>query len=145
METQSKILVLIWCLISFGSCSEKTSVIWLDDLKIKSFSEGIPAVLPKTNAAGDSMKINGIYFERGVGVQTISVLSFFLDGNARQFTAEVGADDKGNKDVPVKFYVIGDRKILFESNEMRVGDQTQKVNVNLKGIKRLGLLVTDDV
>jgi len=145
METQSKILVLIWCLISFGSCSEKTSVIWLDDLKIKSFSEGIPAVLPKTNAAGDSMKINGIYFERGVGVQTISVLSFFLDGNARQFTAEVGADDKGNKDVPVKFYVIGDRKILFESNEMRVGDQTQKVNVNLKGIKRLGLLVTDEM
>jgi len=145
MGTQSKILVLIWCLICFGSCSEKTTTIWLDDLKIKSFSEGIPAVLPKTNAAGDSMKINGIYFEHGVGVQTISVLSFFLDGNARQFTAEIGADDKGNKDFPVKFYVIGDRKILFESGEIRVGDQAQKVNVNIKGIKRLGLLVADEI
>lgn len=145
MGTQSKLLILIWCLIFLGGCSEKHTSIWLDDLKIKSFSEGIPAVLPKTTASGDSMKMSGIYYNRGVGVQSISVLSFFLNGNAGQFTAEVGADDSGNKEVPVKFYVIGDRKILFESGEMRVGDAPKKVKVNLKGIKRLGLLVTDDV
>lgn len=145
METQSKLLILLWFLIIAGGCSEKTSTIWLDDLKIKSFSEGIPAVLPKTTAYGDSMKMSGMQYDRGIGVQTISVLSFFLNGNARQFTAEVGADDSGNKEVPVKFYVIGDRKILFESGEMRVGDAPRKVKVNLKGIQRLGLLVTDDV
>ncbi|MDO9614572.1 MAG: NPCBM/NEW2 domain-containing protein, partial [Bacteroidota bacterium] len=79
MGTQSKLLVLIWCLTILGGCSEKTTRIWLDDLKIKSFSEGIPAVLPKTTAAGDSMKMRGIYYNRGVGVQSISVLSFFLN------------------------------------------------------------------
>lgn len=126
MGTQSKLLILIWCLIFLGGCSEKHTSIWLDDLKIKSFSEGIPAVLPKTTASGDSMKMSGIYYNRGVGVQSISVLSFFLNGNAGQFTAEVGADDSGNKEVPVKFYVIGDRKILFESGEMRVGDAPKK-------------------
>jgi len=127
------------------SCGRKTTTIWLDDLKIKSFSEGIPAVLPKTTAAGDSMKMAGICFGRGIGVQTISVISFYLNGNAGQFTAVVGADDSGNKEVPVKFYLVGDRKVLFESGEMRVGDAPKKVCVNLKGIKRLGLLVTDEL
>lgn len=57
----------------------------------------------------------------------------------------VGADDKGNKEIPLKFYVIGDQKILFESGEMRIGDPAKKVDVDLTGIVQLGLLVTDDV
>lgn len=137
-------LFMIVILINLISCHEKTTVVWLDDLKIKSFSEGIPAVVAKTCASGDSMKMNGMYYDRGVGAQSISVLAFLLDGNARHFMAEVGADDSGSKTVPVKFYVIGDRKILFESDEMKAGDQPQKVDVSLKGIKQLGLLITHE-
>ncbi len=137
-------LSMIIILLNLISCHEKTTVVWLDDLKIKSFSEGIPAVVAKTCASGDSMKMNGRYYDRGVGAQSISVLAFLLDGNARHFMAEVGADDSGSKTVPVKFYVIGDRKILFESDEMKAGDQPRKVDVSLKGIKRLGLLITHE-
>src|SRR5690606_12241050 len=66
-------------------------------------------------------------------------------GNAKSFTAVMGPDDAGNKDLPLKFYVIGDQKILFESGDMYVGDASQIVNINLKGVKQLGLLVTDAV
>lgn len=136
---------LTWLiLIFFGtnwSLSAQTKSLWLDDLKIKSFSEGIPAVLGKTNAAGDSIKMKGKYFGRGVGVNSTSVLSFFLDGHATEFSALVGVDDKGVKDLPHQFYVIGDRKMLFESGEMKWGDEPKSVKVNLTGIKHLGLLV----
>jgi alpha-galactosidase len=73
------------------------------------------------------------------------VFPFFLNGNARRFTAEVGADDKGNKEIPIRFYVVGDKKVLFESGEMRVGDAAKKIDLDLRGIRRLGLLVTDDI
>ena len=121
--------------------TQTTSGIWLDDLNIKSFSEGIPAVLGKTNASGDSMLIKGVYYQRGVGVNSTSILAFYLNGNAKGFSALVGVDDKGNRSLPHTFYVIGDRKILFKSREMKWGENPQAVNVDLIGIKRLGLLV----
>ena len=134
-------LILICCGVQVSLPAQKTQAIWLDDLPIKSFSEGIPAVLPKTTAAGDSMLINGRYFKHGVGVNATSILAFFLEGKAIEFSALVGVDDKGNKDLPHTFYVIADRKILFDSGEMRWGDAPKPVKVKLEGVQRLGLLV----
>ncbi|HVT84948.1 MAG TPA: NPCBM/NEW2 domain-containing protein [Chitinophagaceae bacterium] len=131
-------------LLMLGCKAQQEKSIWMDDLDIRTFSEGIPSISAKTNAGGDSLKINGIYFKRGIGTQSLSVLSFSLDGNAKQFTAQVGADDAGNPKSLMKFYVIGDKKILFESKKMKVGDAAIKLDVDLTGVKRLGLLVTVD-
>ena len=67
--------------------AQNTRPIWLDDLPIKSFSEGIPAVLGKTNAAGDPLRIAGTTYPHGVGVNSTSILAFFLDGQAQSFSA----------------------------------------------------------
>ena len=124
--------------------AQKNNIVWLDDLTIKSFSEGIPSVSAKLNAGNDSMRMHGMIFKRGVGVNSTSVLSFYLDGHATEFSAVVGVDDKGMKNLPHRFYVIGDRKILFDSGDMKLGDEPKQVKVTLNGIKRLGLLVTVD-
>ena len=141
MNKMKTFLLSALVLLSASSYSQKTKNIWLDELGIKSFSEGIPAVVPKTNAGGDSMRINGKYFSNGVGVNGVSILAFFLDGQAKSFTSEVGVDDQGSRQIVYRFYVIADRKILFDSGEMKWKDGSKKVNVNLTGIKRLGLLV----
>ena len=137
-------LVVIGLCFNAAVFAQKTNTVWLDDLVIKSFSEGIPSVSAKLNAGNDSMRMKGVSFKRGVGVNSTSVLSFYLDGHATEFSAVVGVDDKGMKDLPHRFYVIGDRKILFESGDMKLGDEPKQVKVNLNGIKRLGLLVTVD-
>ncbi len=136
------LVLLISCICQISLFAQKPKAIWLDDLPIKSFSEGIPSVSAKTNAGGDSIRMNGKLFKHGIGVSSTSVLSFFLDGHATEFSAIVGVDDKGVKDLPLKFYVIGDRKVLFESGEMNLGDDPKTIKLNLTGIKRLGLLVT---
>ncbi len=136
-----RLLMAGLCCLTTAAQAQKTTKIWLDDLTIKSFSEGIPAVLPKTTAVGDSMMISGTYFNRGVGVNATSILAFYLDAKATEFSALVGVDDTGNKDLPHTFYVVADRKILFDSGEMRLGDSPKPVNVKLDGVKRLGLLV----
>lgn len=142
MNILLKLLIPFLFLITLGASSDKTTKIWLDDLKIQSFSSGIPSVQAKKSGGGDSILLAGQYFERGVGVHSISALSFLLNGKAKQFSAVVGADDKANKNMHVQFFVIGDQKILFESGPIKVGDSPKKVNVDLSGIQRMGLLVT---
>ena len=142
MTDPKKVVALLLLAFSFGSGFGQNKTVWLDDLKIQTFSEGIPSVETKKSGGGDSIRLAGQYFERGIGVHSTSVLTFLLNGNAEQFSAMVGADDKANKKMHVQFFVLGDQKILFESGPMKVGDASKKVNVNLSGIQRLGLLVT---
>ncbi len=128
-----------------GFAAPKTGVVWLDDLEIQAYSEGIRPVQAKTNYTHDTMRMKGTEYARGVGVQSVSVLSFCLDGNATRFTALVGVDDSANRSDPVTFYVIADRKVLFDSGKMRVGDAPKAVDMDLTGVRLLGLLVTDKV
>ncbi|HVU58156.1 MAG TPA: NPCBM/NEW2 domain-containing protein [Puia sp.] len=120
--------------------------VWLDSLVVQPFSEGLrPVSLRTSYKSPDPIRIKGVAFGRGLGLQSVSILAMEVHGHARRFTAMVGADDLGNKDIPVKFFVLGDGKVLFESGPMRVGDTARAVDVDLRGIGRVGLLVTDDV
>ena len=125
--------------------SQQTHTVWLDDLPIQTFSEGMRPVSAKTNYSHDTMRINGVKFQRGIGAQSPCVLAFLLNGNAKRFTAMVGADDLGNKDIPLSFYIVADKKIVFESKDMKTGDQAVKIDIDLSGIQRLGMLITDHV
>ncbi|HSM49700.1 MAG TPA: NPCBM/NEW2 domain-containing protein [Draconibacterium sp.] len=129
-------------ILFFVSCTRNTQTVWLDDLKIKTFSEGVSSVEARKSVPGDSVSVAGVSFDRGIIVPATSVISFQLSGNALKFVASVGVDDKSVRNKPVKFYVLGDRKILYESPEMKAGDLPQKIELNLNGIKRLGLLET---
>lgn len=121
--------------------AQNTTRLYLDDLPIPAYSEGIPSVSLKTTPGGESIQLNGQKFARGLGAQSTSVLSFMLNGKAKSFSAMVGADDNAQKNLASQFYVIGDQKILFESGEMKPGAPARKVMVDLTGIKQLGLLI----
>lgn len=140
-----KCILLLLLFTSAIVYSQAVKKVWLDDLNIQSFSQSIRPVQAKTNYSHDSIYINGNFYKRGIGAQSVCILSFYLKKNASRFTAMVGADDKGNKDISIKFYVVGDKKILFESEEMKIGEAPEKVDVDLNGITELGLLVTDPI
>ncbi|MBI1343323.1 MAG: alpha-galactosidase [Terrimonas sp.] len=136
--------LLFLCLFQ-NTEAQSLKKIWVDDLPVQEFSSSIRPVQAKTNYTHDSILIGRVYYPRGIGAQSVCILSLQLDRHATRFSAMVGADDKGNTDIPIRFYVIGDRKILFESGKMKVGDPARKVDVDLTGIVQLGLLVTDDI
>ena len=127
------------------SARAEPRTVWLDDLPIQTFSEGLRPVQAKTNYVKEKIQIAGKAYERGLGAQSVCVLSFALDGRARRFTALVGADDQGNKELPLTFTVLGDRRVLFASGEMRIGDAPKAIDVDLTGVRHLGLLITDPV
>jgi alpha-galactosidase len=121
--------------------AQQSNKIWLDDLVIQTYSEGIPGVNAKMNGGGDSIRIAGQVFKRGIGVQATSIMSFYLKGNATEFSATVGVDDQGNKFLPHQFYLVADGKILFESGNMKYGDKPKSFKADLRGVERMGLLV----
>ena len=132
---------LFFLIASATSQAQGTNQIWLDDLDIPAFSDGIPGVSTKASASGEPIQLGGVKYSRGLGISQIGLMVFQLDGNATQFSAIVGADDNANKATETHFYILGDRKILFESGAMKVGDVPKKVNINLVGVKRFGILV----
>lgn len=125
--------------------AQSSRTLWLDDLPIQTYSEGIRPVQAKTSYGKDTLRVNGVPYTRGLGAISISVLSFYLDGHATRFTAKVAPDDKGNKDIAVRFFVVADQKVLFETTAMQIGDAPQLVDVDLRGVRQLGLLITDPV
>ncbi len=90
------------------------------------------------------MKIAGQEFERGVGTHAISKFMLNMDGKGVSFKAYVGIDDEFEIPIAsVTFYVLGDKKILWESGKMTANDSAKLVNVDISGIQKLALLVTD--
>lgn len=132
-------------LLNTSAVAQYTKSIWLDELLIQTYSEGVRPVQAKKNYSGDTLRINGKKFDRGLGAQSPCVLAFLLNRHATRFLALVGADDLGNKDISLHFYVLGDGKILFEKAGMKIGDDPVKIDVDLTDIKQLGLLVIDTV
>ncbi len=135
------IMLLLGALLLSGC--HRSHTVWLDDLDIQDFSEGISTVIVTRPSGKDSIRIGDRVFERGIGIRYISVIPFNLDGKAARFRAWAGPAGQPEGANPLKFFVVGDRKILFESREMKAGDEPERVDVDLKGIGRLGLLITN--
>jgi len=145
MSKIPKLLLLLFFFVHASISAQQTKTVWLDDLLIQTFSEGLRPVQAKKNYSNDTLRINGKKYSRGLGAQSPCVLAFLLNKQATRFSALIGADDLGNKEIALTFYVVGDGKVLFASKEMKIGDDPIKIDLNLSGIKQLGLLVTDKV
>ena len=137
--------LILALLILMFACGQKTSVVWLDELDLPMLAEDIRPIKPKANYRNEPIQSGDSVYERGIGVISISTIPMMLDGNALEFSALAFPDKAGNPDIPIRFYLVGDRKVLFDSGFMRPGDSPKKVVADLKGIRQLGLLVTDTV
>lgn len=142
MKKLIQLLFLITLL--HNASAQETTERYLDDLTIPDFSYGIPSVSLKSRVGNDSFQMAGIRYQRGLGINTTGAMLFQLDGHAREFSALVGADDKANAGMITEFFVIGDKKILFSSGQMKRGDLPKQVRVDLRNINRLALLVTNN-
>jgi alpha-galactosidase len=138
---RNRVLLLAVLFILANTLKAQESKIWVDELNLPGFNEAIPSAQAKMSTSGDSIQLLGKRYQHGVGVQSTSILYFLMEGKAKQFTATIGVDDKSAKELAVEFFVIGDKKILFQSGTMKLGDAPKQVSVSLDGIQRLGLLV----
>lgn len=119
-------------------------IVWLDglDLTVATLGHGKPEA--NKSVGGKPLTIAGQVYKRGFGTHAESSLFIQLDGKAKSFSALVGIDDgvKGH-DPAVEFIINGDKKKLWSSGIMRLNDVAKPVNIDLTGIQKLELVVTD--
>jgi len=135
-------LIIISSLISIGQLSAQT--VWLDQLDLSTATQGYGIPMKNRSIDNKVLTIAGKTFERGFGSHSESSLTILLNGKAIEFTAQVGIDDEVAGHQPAaEFVVYGDNKKLWSSGVMRLGDAARPCSVNLAGVQKLELVVTD--
>ncbi|MFN8256046.1 MAG: NPCBM/NEW2 domain-containing protein [Bacteroidales bacterium] len=138
------IFLLFTLAFSTYTISQTSSVLWLDELDLSTVTAGYGNARANKSVEGNPLKMGGKVFERGIGTHAVSTFKIDLTGcKPEKFEAIVGLDDEIPKNGSVVFYLVGDTRILWQSNKMHKGDKAIKVSVSLKGVEKLGLLVTD--
>ncbi len=101
---------------------------------------------PHSNVSADwkPMTIGTNHYAHGYGTHAASSLLVDLKGGATRFTASVGVDGEvAQGRGSIEFFVKGDGKTLWQSGVMRGQEPAKIVNVDLTGLRRLALEVSD--
>ncbi|HEY4789469.1 MAG TPA: NPCBM/NEW2 domain-containing protein [Bacteroidales bacterium] len=118
--------------------------VWLDELDLSAATQGWGVPMKNKSIDNKTLTIAGKTYERGFATHSVSSLLILLEGKATGFTAKVGIDDEvTGHDAAVEFEIYGDGKEIWSSGRMRVGDSARSCSVNLTGLKKLELVVSD--
>jgi NPCBM/NEW2 domain len=129
----------VWC---GAQCLAAERVVHLDELDIGKASIGWGTVQRDKSVGGNPLRLAGAEYERGVGTHADSTMHLELDGRTTRFTALVGVDDEAANPASVRFRVIGDGAVLFDSGVMRPTERL-KIDIDTTGVRQMTLHVDD--
>ncbi|WP_329792957.1 glycoside hydrolase family 97 catalytic domain-containing protein [Lentzea sp. DG1S-22] len=98
------------------------------------------------NSGGDGgpLSVGGVTYAKGIGVHAPSEVSVYLGRACERFTAKIGLDDETTEPGSVVFQLTGDDgKPLYDSGIVRGKGAALPVDVDVTGVRMLGLRVTD--
>jgi hypothetical protein len=129
-----------------GVTVQSASVVYLSDLEpVRAELSGMvhsPWPVRLNRSVGNEvMRLDGVEFERGIGVHSRTELEFTLGGAFQTFCATIGIDDSVRPRGSVVFRVLGDGRELFDSGSMSGAMPGREIAVDLAGVERLVLLV----
>lgn len=135
---------MCWFLLTGVSswAQQQENAVWLSELDLTKMTSAMGTPRVNRSIKGEGMSIAGEKFEKGVGTHAYSRMLIDLHGDAKWFTATVGLDDGAYVHASVSFYVLGDKKVLWQSGPVKRGEKAKELRVNLSGVNKLGLLVT---
>lgn len=91
--------------------------------------------------SGGPLSIGGRLFEKGLGVHSLTELTFEIAGNFETLVATIGIDDSVRPRGSVLFRILGDSRLLFNSGVVTGTDPPRDVIVDVAGVKTLTLTV----
>ncbi|KQY54881.1 TIM-barrel domain-containing protein [Lysobacter sp. Root494] len=84
------------------------------------------------------MRMNGLHFRRGLGVDADSRIDLRLQGNWQLLRADLGIDDRCRDAGGMQFQVWGDDRLLYDSGLVRA-PAVVKPELDIRGLQRLSL------
>jgi alpha-galactosidase len=92
---------------------------------------------------GNTLTLNGKTYTKGLGAHAFSGLEYRLGGIASRFQSDIGVDDESGANGSVVFHVLADGAEIFTSGVMTGGAAHQAINLDVTGVNRLTLGVSD--
>ncbi|GAA3012983.1 hypothetical protein GCM10020229_25370 [Kitasatospora albolonga] len=95
--------------------------------------------------AGDGapLKVNGKLYPKGLGVNSLSAVTYYLGGACSSLTVEVGIDDEVQAKGSAVFRILTDGRTAADSGRLTGADGPVRLTVPLDGVFALSLEVTD--
>jgi hypothetical protein len=97
----------------------------------------------RKSSGGNPIYLGGRKFERGLGAQASSRVSFDLPDGFKTFNATIGCSVEGYYDGRVVFVVKGGDRELYRSGIMRLAHGGRDIEIPIHGVKNLVLIVED--
>ena len=90
---------------------------------------------------GGPIVIEGRQFQKGLGVHSLTEISYAIGPEYESFAATIGLDDVVRPRGCVAFRVLGDGKSLYESGVLTGRDSPKDILVPIRGVRRLTFVV----
>src|ERR1035437_463174 len=143
--TRFTVTLSLMAMMSIGAVkAQKSYTLWLNQIDLQKVSQDWST--PRANQSVDRkpLTIGGVVYKKGIGTHAVGLIAMELKGTAERFQGLVGFDDEvKGKMGSVVFVVQTDKKEVFRSPLMKAGMAAVKVDIDLKGVKRLSLIVED--
>jgi alpha-galactosidase len=151
MNRYFKIALMVLTVAMLYGCSNTGRIksgaawLWLDELDVSRTDCGWQAAQKNKSVDRNPLKIGGQTFERGIGTHADAKITIKLAGKGQRFEAKAGLDDeilsvgRGS----AQFQVIGDGKMLWQSQILKPGQKAVGVDVDIRGVKTLTLVVNN--
>jgi hypothetical protein len=91
----------------------------------------------------DRLSVQYAFYKHGFGTHSNSVMNFDIGRNFKQFTTDYGIDTAAGSGGNGTFEIYGDGKLLFRSEKIGRFDNPRHTEVDITGVKTLGLVTTD--
>lgn len=89
------------------------------------------------------LSVQYAFYRTGIGTHSPSYLVYDLGGYFKKFTTDFGIDTEAGSKGSAVFEVYGDDKLLYRSDKIGRYNLPRHAEVNITGVKMLGLVVTD--
>lgn len=89
------------------------------------------------------LSVQYAFYRKGIGTHSPSFMNYDIGGHFKKFTTDYGIDTEAGGKGSAVFEVYGDDKLLFRSEKIGRYDLPRHAEVNVTGVKKLGLITTD--
>ena len=136
-------ILILMATLSIGSIkAQKPDTLWLQKIDLSKVSQEWGSPSANLSVEKHPLTIGGEVFKKGIGTHSEGLIVLNLKGTAERFEGFVGLDDEvKGKNGSIRFVILTDKKEVFKSPVMKYGMKAIKVNVDLKGVKKLSLIV----
>lgn len=93
------------------------------------------------NVFNQPMRLDATEFDHGIGVHAHSEIQYRLDGAYETFAATLGIDDAVRPGGNVRFKVLVDGELAFDSGTITGADRAKQMNVTVTGAQWMTLIV----